>query len=37
MSEFDFRRDYFIAEWLEKTGFDLLLERILDPTDNLYL
>lgn len=37
INEFDFRRNYFIAEWLERKGFDLLFDKILDPSHSLYL
>ena len=37
MTEFPFRRQYFIGEWLEKVGFDMILDRIANPLDELYL
>lgn len=37
ISEFNFRKDYFIAEWLENKGFNLLLECLLDPSHQLSL
>ena len=37
MIEFSFRREYFIGEWLERVGFDVIVEKVVNPGDELYI